>query len=361
MEQNQKEQQNYEFTKKQREKILGEEFNVGKEQNKCNKQTLKGIIDGIIDAIKDDNYCKNCIKKYWFTKQIEERKKDGDNKDKESHDDELMDIVKEDLKIRMANTMLALEKRTDIDKKNIWFDQNGEYVVLRHNDDKICEVSNFNNFYYHLSPPYKPFFMTNKSDDDKLNGVCIYKHGNDKKKTKWIMACFKDNGIVPQCKITFQTNNNKIINVKIENKKDEDSESIYTISLNNGGQVEKITKEGEEYNQNKNYYNNEIKQLLFENETNKVLIERIEDELDSQQKQVFDNIKEYLDIEKDTKEENKDNTNNQNIINEKEEENENSSLQSNPINNPEAKYKLCEWNNNICGFKESGGFGCCGW
>ncbi|MBQ7552627.1 MAG: hypothetical protein IJT15_04255 [Rickettsiales bacterium] len=151
--------------------------------------------------------------------------------------------------------------------------------------------------------------MKNPNDSGKLNGVCIYKHGNDKNedsKTKWIMVCFKNPYIKPKCQITFKTNeNDKITNVEIETAKDSDSESTYTISLNESGEVAQITKGDEAENANKNYAE-EIKQLLFGGEINKVLTENIEYELDSQQKVVFDKIKEYLGVVEE-KEENKEN------------------------------------------------------
>ncbi|MBQ7552235.1 MAG: hypothetical protein IJT15_02185, partial [Rickettsiales bacterium] len=240
MEDNQEpEQQNYDFTDDQRAEILKETFNVGPHMNECEEKSLENIIDSVIKAIKDDDYynvIKCCIKKYWFTKQIEEWKYKENTKEA-PEDDELMNIVKEDLKIRIANTMLELKKH-NIDEKNIWFYQNGEYVDVKHNDDKICQVSEFNTVYRHVSPPYKPCFMNDKNDKNKLNGVCIYKHGKDenedgKSKTKWIMACFKDDDTEPQCKITFKTDeNDKITNVEIETAKDRNGDkSIYTISL----------------------------------------------------------------------------------------------------------------------------------
>ena len=349
MEQKQEEQK-YDFTDKQRTEILRKRFKVGEDQNECEDKSLEKIIDGIINAIKNDNNYKNCIQKYWFTKQIEKWKKDDNNKNKELSEDELMDMVKKDLKVRIANTMLALEqelkKHEDINEEDIWFYQQGKDVVLQHNNDDICRVLDFNFSWQHISPPYKPFFMTNKNDDDKLNGVCIYKHGDDKKKIKWIMACFKDDCTKPQCKITFQTNeNNKITNVKIKNKKDKNSKSTYTISLDEAGKVEQITKKGEEEEENKdkNNYKDEIKQLLFEDDINKVLIENIECELNREQKKVFDKIKAHLGIK------------------EEHDEKKWKNKENNQINNPKPKYTLCGFDNDICGFKESGGFGCCGW
>ena len=187
-------------------------------------------------------------------------------------------------------------------------------------------------FYYHASPPYKPFFTNNPNDKNKLNGVCIYKHGDDESKTKWIRAGFQNVNIVPRCQITFQTNNNKIINVKIENKKDENSESIYTISLNEG-EVEKITKEGEEVN-NADCIE-EINNTLFKDDINKVLIERIEDELDEQQKVVFDKIKEHLDLVKEKEAEKENNTKiiDKDINKEGGNENKNNTSKNTNINN----------------------------
>ena len=121
------------------------------------KKSLEDIIDSAVDVIKNDCDYKNCIKKYWFTKQIE-KWKENNNTDKDPEDGELMNIVKKDLKIRIANTMLALEKRKDIDKNYIRFYQNDyDSVFLRHNDDEICKVSDFKYSTLHASPPYKPF------------------------------------------------------------------------------------------------------------------------------------------------------------------------------------------------------------
>ena len=306
MEKDQKEQK-YKFTKEEREKILKETFKVGRLEDKCEKRSLEAIIDDVINAIKDDNDEKDCIRKYWFTKQIEEWKKDDNNKNKEPSNDELMEIVREELKIRIANTMLALEQELkqhkDIKKDDIWFRQAGKYVVLKHIFSDICYVLDFRDVYSHTHPPYKPYFMYNENACDPLKGVCIYNGLNDEKNKKWIKACFIADFLEPQCEITFQTNEkDNITKVEIENKKDKNSgRSTYTISLNDEGQVEKITKKGE-VDANKNYAE-EIKQLLFEDKINKVLIDRIEDELDNQQKVVFDKIKEYLGVVKEEKKE----------------------------------------------------------
>ena len=301
------EEQNCDFTKAPLE-ILQQTFKVGQKKNACLEKSLEEIIDGIINAIKNDNDYKNCIQKYWFTKQIEKWKEDDNNKNKELSEDELMDIVKKDLKIRIANTMLELKqelkKHKDIKEEDIWFycSDDNHYVILRHNNNDICQVSDFNFLWQHISLPYKPFFMKNPNDNNKLNGVCIYKHGNDKKKTKWIMACFEDDDMYSQCKITFKTNeNNEITDVKIKTEKDSNSKSTYTISLNDEGKVEQITKKGGEVN-NADCIE-EINNLLFKDDIFKVLRERIEDELDNQQKVVFDKIKEYLGIVKEEKKE----------------------------------------------------------
>ena len=302
MRQKQKES-NYKCLNEKQEQILQKEFNFGPNRKKYKKIKLIYIIDWIIDYVKnkrDDSDVLDCIRKYWFTKQIEEWKNNNQTNE-EPNNDKLMDIVKEDLKVRIANTMLELEKQKGINEENIWFHESGNYVSLQHDDDDICLVSGFNNAFHHASPPYKPFFTNSPNDKNKLNCVYIYKHGDDKSKKKWITAHFKDHC----ASIQFQTNeNDKITNVEIENKKDSDSESTYTISLNNNtGEVEKITKEGEEVN-DAGY--KEINNLLFKDKINKHLTENIECELDNQQKVVFYKIKEYLlGIEKDTKKEKK--------------------------------------------------------
>ena len=305
------EEQKYKFTDEERKPILKEKFKVGIFQGTGNKKTLEEIIDDVINVITKSDNIKNCIKKYWFTKQIEEWKKNNNNE--EPNDDKLMDIVKEDFKIRIANTMLELEKQKDIDKKEIWFEQFfGSHVFLTHNDKWICEVSNFNSIAYHAFPPYKPFFMKNQSDGGgNLNGVCICKHGNNEGKTKWIKACFGDKHMVPRCKIQFQTDkDDKITNVEIKTKKNSyrTSKSMYTIYLDDKEEVTKITKNHEE--ENANDYKEDIKELLYKDEINKVLIERIEDELNSQQKEVFEKIKKYIGVNKkeEKEEEEKDRT-----------------------------------------------------
>ena len=318
-------EQNYGFTKEEREKILKEKFKVSKCGKECEEKLLEDIIDGVINAIKDaikddddykkdDDDYKNCIRKYWFTKQIEEWKKNNKT-NKEPSDDELMEIVREDLKIRIANTMLELKqelkKHKDIKEEgDIWFYRNDYNVALYHDDiTRTCEVSDFIESFGYVSPPYKPFFMNNPNDHNNLNGVCIYKHGNDEKKTKWIMACFKNERTKPRCKITFQTNeNNKITDVEIETEQDSNSgKSIYAIYLNEAGKVIIITTKGK-LDVKKNYAE-EIKQLLFEDKIIKVLRERIEDELDNQQKVVFDKIKEHLGNVEEKEAEKEDNTN----------------------------------------------------
>ena len=88
------EQQNYEFTDAERAEILQKEFNCKHHSGgKVKKETITDIIDGVINAIKDDDKIKDCIKKHWFTKQIEKWNKDDNNKNKEL-DDEVMNIVK---------------------------------------------------------------------------------------------------------------------------------------------------------------------------------------------------------------------------------------------------------------------------
>ena len=307
MKQKQKDQKD-KFTNEQRAEILQKKFNCKHPLGRDKKANITEIIDDVIDTVKNNYGRKKYIREYWFTKQIEEWKKKNN---KEPSDNELMNIVKEDLKVRIANTMLELTKHTDIKEKDIWFYNDNNYVSLRRNDDDICKVSVFNDFHNHTSPPYKPFFMKNKNDDNKLNGVCIYKHGDaenrdDKSKTKWIMACFKNDDTEPQCKITFQTNEyDKITNVEIKTEECRNSESIYTISLNEAGKVKNITKKGEEQNASKDY-RGKIKKLLYGDKINKVFIERIEDELNSQQKEIFENIKQYIGV---VKEENKEEEN----------------------------------------------------
>ena len=262
-----------------------------------------------------------------------------------------MDIVKEDLKVRIANTMLEFIKLDNIKKKDIWFYKSDKFVNLMHNDDKICCVLDFCDDNAPAYPPYKPYFMYNENDwkalngvlhkslNDKdwkaLNGVCVRKSVIDKENTQWIEACCRAPLVRPQCKITFQkneTDNNKITNVKIETEENENSKSTYTISLDDKGQVTKITKEGEELN--KENYIEEINKPLFKDNINKHLTENIECELDDQQKVVFDTIKKHIGIkiEKDNK---------------KEEESENGEVKE--IKNNQATYSFCGVHNNCMG------------
>ena len=100
--------------RKNKKKSWKKHLRLAINKDECEEKSLEDIIDDVINAIKDNYYSDNikkCIKKYWFTKQIEEWKKDDNNKNKEPADNELMEIVKEDLKIRIANTMLELKKQ----------------------------------------------------------------------------------------------------------------------------------------------------------------------------------------------------------------------------------------------------------
>lgn len=270
---------------------------------------------------------------------------------------------------RMANTMLEFKKQNDI--KKIWFDMctEGGWYYLRTTDDKdILKILYLNPNGAYVFPAYKPFFMTNPNNDDNLNDICIEKDEMFNGNVKWIATGFRDNNNgIPSCKITFITDkNNNITQVEIVAETNEYTKTTYTISLNEKRKVVKITKKDENNTENKDY-KDEIKKLLFEDEINKHLTENIKYELDSQQKQVFDKIKEDLGVEEEqnkkkgeTKEEKKQEEKNNDFKQRK--NNEDLFFDASGENQPEYKYRCFKCNNDCCGWKKDGnGFGCCGW
>ena len=94
--------------------------------------------------------------------------------------------------------------------------------------------------------------------------------------------------------IEFKTNEkNNITKVTITIYKNGEDEKQYTISLNEEGKAQSITKKGEENDNNKDY-KDEIKKLLYGDKINKHLTENIEYELDEEQGKVWNEIQSFL-------------------------------------------------------------------
>ena len=212
------------------------------------KKTLSEIIDLIIkdikENIKDNNKIKDCIKEHWFTKQIEEWKKDDNNKNK-NLDDELMNIVKKDITSRIISTISRLQQQHQITDNNLFFAFTNPHEVCLYSKSSdgqgnivknIITTLRFDSFSHLVCLPQKPFFIKNTDsrnknirnkgnrnkrnkgnrnkdtgNKDKFNGICIEKHGDEtnEAKTKWIQASIEEDGNTYVCWIKFITYKNK--------------------------------------------------------------------------------------------------------------------------------------------------------
>ena len=334
------------FAEKEKQQILGKRFVVYNKSNNPSEATLEEIINSIIEETYDfDKDERQFAQNTAFKEQVEDWKEKKQNKDPSNK--ELAKIIQQDLLDRMVNTMLTLQKDHNKIFDNFLFKIETVLagapnctILLK---DKTCiKVFNFCDTSV-LYPARKPFFMKNPNDNDKLNGVCIYKCGN--KNEECITACFKDRFTKPKCEITFKTDeNNKITNVEIET----DGESTCTISLNKAGNVEKITKRSIEVN-DAGY--KEINNLLFKDETHKHLTENIECELDSQQKAVFDEIKKYIGVDEKVEEKKKEEENINTQNEERKKENSNIHIEQeeeSPMCNCGCWNNLKSWCSKLC-------------
>lgn len=142
-------------------------------------------------------------------------------------------------------------------------------------------------------PPYRPFFTKDTECQEPLNGGYTTNNINIDKKTTTIKSLIKwpHNNVIS---IEFKTNEkNNITKVTITIYKNREYEKRYTISLNEEGKVQSITKKSEENDNNKDY-KDEIKKLLYGDKINKHLTENIEYELDEEQRKVWNEIQSFL-------------------------------------------------------------------
>ena len=275
-----------EFTEEERKQILEERFTVKYYSNgKTEQKTLQQIIDGIHYEDKDREF----VRKVLFKKQIEDWKKEN-NINLEPSDEELRQIVKGNLTEKIVRTIFALQRDYKFDKY---------YFLKDDNDIYFCEYpGNYHLFDINLSssnhtfPPAKPYF----SKKNNIMGIGLYRDYNTIS-CGWTRK--HDDSIMHTINMHFYIHKNK----DAENKEvvviiDDgwfEYKKQYTISLNEEGEVQSITKEGED-NNNKDY-KDEIKKLLYEEDLYKHLIENIELELDEEQRQVWSNIRKHLGVD----------------------------------------------------------------
>lgn len=83
------------------------------------------------------------------------------------------------------------------------------------------QIADFNTSYHLRHPALKPYFM---KINNEIKGICTLKHYNDnfnvkpnETKEKWIKVSFGDNGQPPNCKISFNANeDSKITEVVLQ-------------------------------------------------------------------------------------------------------------------------------------------------
>ena len=155
--------------------------------------------------------------------------------------------------------------------------------------------------------------------------------------------CGKNNITI---KFNKQSEDEDINEVIFEYNNESKQKIIYKISLDETGDVVKITKNDEE-DTNKEYAK-EIKQLLYEDKDNinQYLIDNIEYELDTEQTKVFKKIKDYLGIvkEKEEKKEEKNKEKEEEIKEKKDADNKNGNTNAIDISNKSSNTGLEEAN-----------------
>ena len=220
--------------------------------------------------------------------------------------DEQKQNFEKECKCRIAKTMLTLQKQYPDDYKNIYFcfsrcsnlylkigyqmkkkiyDVDEPYIVM-----PILARNGRESLYL---PPYRPFFTKDTECQEPLNGGYTTNNINIDEKTTTIKSLIKwpHNNVIS---IEFKTNEkNNITKVTITIYKNGEDEKQYTISLNEEGKAQSITKKGEENDNNKDY-KDEIKKLLYGDKINKHLTENIEYELDEEQGKVWNEIQSFL-------------------------------------------------------------------
>ena len=278
------------FTAEQINDMLNQQFHFcsGCGQMSIFKKSLSFIIETIIE-----NFADSVEMQLVKDKKIKTTDEQKQNFEKEC-------------KCRIAKTMLTLQKQYPDDYKNIYFcfsrcsnlylkigyqmkkkiyDVDEPYIVM-----PILARNGRESLYL---PPYRPFFTKDTECQEPLNGGYTTNNINIDEKTTTIKSLIKwpHNNVIS---IEFKTNEkNNITKVTITIYKNGEDEKQYTISLNEEGKAQSITKKGEENDNNKDY-KDEIKKLLYGDKINKHLTENIEYELDEEQGKVWNEIQSFL-------------------------------------------------------------------
>ena len=277
------------FTAEQINDMLNQQFHFcsGCGQMSIFKKSLSFIIETIIE-----NFADSVEMQLVKDKKIKTTDEQKQNFEKEC-------------KCRIAKTMLTLQKQYPDDYKNIYFCFSRNSNLYLKIGDKMKKTYDVDEPYIVMPilaqngrkslylPPCRPFFTKDTECQEPLNGGYTTNNINIDEKTTTIKSLIKwpyKNGI----SIEFKTNEkNNITKVTIKIYKNVGNEKQYTISLNEEGKVQSITKKGEETDNNK-YYKDEIKKLLYRDKINKHLTENIEYELDEEQGKVWNEIQSFL-------------------------------------------------------------------
>ena len=270
------------------------------------KITIEALVENLCQQCKkecqsptDRGYFITRLKTVWFEKEIEDWK----NKYKKDKDPDLDTLLYEIVKPTMTNRIVkAIQELKNkypdaYSQMTIFLFRTCARIIL--NYSPCLTLLNVQNLFGRVSQPEKPFFI---KKNNKLYCVSITKHYdssdllNQKLFNISIAAECGENNIT--IKFNKQSKDEDINEVIFEYNNKSKQKIIYKISLNEEGEIDKIIKENED-GENKDY-KDEIKQLLYEDKDkdniNKHLIENIELELDSKQKEVFKKIKAYIGI-----------------------------------------------------------------
>ena len=280
--------------------------------------TIQKIIDTWVYQVeqeaKNNEREKKLLKEIFFKKKIEEYKKTN------LTDDELWTIVKQTITNRFLKTINEIKKQwpnininelccMDDVYHTIWIENNTNDINFRISMLGLSfDGNNKSNPWYNY-PPIKQHFI--QDSENNVCGIEISKDlVNEEKQNISIKAMFSTiagSSITIAFNRPSKTSNINEVVVEYKNIKDNKT-NIFTISLQEDNTITEITKNNS--TGNTQTIQQELKNLLFDDEINKYLTENIECELDSQQKVVFDKIKNYLGVVKEEKEEKKEDLNN---------------------------------------------------
>ena len=265
---------------------------------------MKTKTNGFFQFLKEVCYEKE-IKK-WYAE-----------KGKEPTDDEIIyNIIKEKITNRIINTLSTFKAQFPDKFNKIYFRVNDWFISLNlegqgNNVVNLLSLEDFSAF-CHEYPIAEQLF---KEIDNKIYGITISKSRRNSNDNTDVISASYISYTSPTQGIEFKfkhTDETFKINEFTIREKEKNDRSILKVHLHEN-KITNITKcidcwdyEDESPNQhNEEELKQELKKILFGDETNKNLTKNIELELNSQQKEVFEKIKQYIGIVEEKEEENK--------------------------------------------------------